>query len=61
MSTATQSDMRIPPNPPLVGQTFPGDEIEEIGDQIAALTPQEARILNGYLKYFYGITVQVKS
>lgn len=41
--------------PPVVGCTLPGDDIEELGDKIAALSGNDASKLAAYLSYFYGL------
>lgn len=40
--------------------TSPGDELERLGDRIAALTPQEAKQLNRYLSYFYQMRINLQ-
>jgi hypothetical protein len=46
----TKSEMQPPAKPPLVatGTDFP-DDITEIGDKIAALSPEKAAMLKRYL------------
>jgi hypothetical protein len=46
--TQTQAEMQPPAKPPRVATGF-DDEIEDLGDRIAALTPAQARQLERYL------------
>lgn len=50
MQTQIKSDMQPPPGGPPVATAFWSDEIEELGDKIAALTAEQARQLSAYLK-----------
>jgi hypothetical protein len=46
----TQVIKSPPPKAPKVGLQFEDDYIRELGDRIAALTPEEAKELEAYLK-----------
>jgi hypothetical protein len=48
--TQTKADMQPPSNGPPVATAFWSDEIEKLGDQIAALSADQARQLSAYLK-----------
>jgi hypothetical protein len=48
MQTQTQMD-RSPPGGVVTAAAFEGDEIEELGERIARLTPSQARRLREYV------------